>query len=209
MGLAGIATSPRAQAQARLELDWEAPPECPQAATVRQKLDALLGEAAAKKGGLRADAHIARVNGRYRLLLTVHDEKGARDRTIDAEACDDLAGAAAVMLGLLLRGQAPNEGGDSSTGTDVTSAAGATEQNPNATGPSAASPSAARAASPTAAGNSESRSETATTPSLPRRWNVLVLAPTVHLDLLRLPKPSLGLGLGVGFRYGEIGRAHV
>jgi hypothetical protein len=222
VGLAGSVTlsHAHAHAQSRLELDWDAPPECPQGPAVRQKLDALLGDAASKMGRLRADGRIERAAGRYRLTLTVHDGSQARDRTIEADACSDLAGAAAVALGLLLRGEASASGGAVSTspndgargseavpGTPPSSSgsptagrgSGTTAATPNApvppkgaTTPSAAASSAASSASP---------SETPSGSPLPRRWNVMVRAPTVHAEFGRLPKPGLALGAGVGFRY--------
>jgi hypothetical protein len=218
VGLAGSVTlsHAHAHAQSRLELDWDAPAECPQGPAVRQKLDALLGDAAAKMGRLRADGRIERAAGRYRLTLTVHDGSHARDRTIEAEACSDLAGAAAVALGLLLRGDASSKGAAVSTSPD--DGARGAETVPGSAPASSESPTAARSAAttaatpnapvpakapttPSAAASSASPSETASGRSLPRRWNVMVRAPMVHAEFGRLPKPGLGLGAGLGFRY--------
>lgn len=204
VGLVAAATPELARAQSRLELEWDAPPECPRAAAVNQKLDALLGDAAAKTSRLRAEGRIVRVDGRYRLTLTVHEQDRTRDRTIESESCGDLAGAAAVTLGLLLRAQS-----EAATGAG-TSPSGAAENPNGAAGNESDVRGAAPAAAPAAAKSpgaeehdAESRSETPQAPSPPPRWNVLLRVPTAHLDVGRLPKTSFGLGGGVGFRYGD------
>jgi hypothetical protein len=183
---------------------------------VRQKVDALLGAAARKMGLLRAEGRIVRVDGRYRLTLRVHDQNRVRDRTIDADACADLAGAAAVALGLLLRGGSDGSGvGDlpvdsaSPNPTDPAAARETDAQNASANGSTnpAASTKDPSAASAAAASRPEEAAPTpddaTTADDLPRRWNVLVRAPVVQLDVGRLPKPSVGLGAGVGFGYDE------
>jgi hypothetical protein len=217
-GCACFALVGSAAGQSRLELAWDAPPECPQGPAVRQKVDALLGAAAPKMGPLRAEGRIVRADGRYRLTLRVHDESRVRDRTIDADACADLAGAAAVALGLLLRGgsdglgagELPPVDSASPNPTDPSAARQATDaQNASANGSTnpASSTKNPNAASAAAASHPEEASPTpndATTgDDLPRSWNVLVRAPVVQLDVGRLPKPSVGLGAGVGFRYGD------
>lgn len=175
---------------------------------MRQKLDALLGEAAAKKSRLRAEGRIVRVDGHYRLTLTVHDQDGTRDRTIESDACGDLAGAAAVTLGLLLRGEA----GPAAAGTGLPGGAGAEDPNAGAgadtdaraTTPEASPTDAKGPKSSASAVVPASESEPETQKSAPsRRWNVLLRVPSAHLDLGRLPKPSFGLGGGVGFRHGD------
>jgi hypothetical protein len=218
VGFACASSVAAAGGQSRLELAWDAPPECPQGPAVRQKVDALLGDTAPKMGRLRAEGRIARVEGRYRLTLTVHDQNLARDRTIDSDACTDLAGAAAVALGLLLRG----ESGGSGTGSFPVDSASPNGANPadarNGTDAGKASPDGSTNAAPSASQNPNATSAAAaarpeTTPETPtdaatgtessRRWNVIVRAPVVQLDLGRLPKPTLGFGAGFGFRYDE------
>lgn len=205
MGLVAAAAPELARAQSRLELEWDAPPECPRASAVIQKLDALLGEAAAKKSRLRAEGRIARVAGRYRLTLTVHDQDRTRDRTIDSDSCSDLAGAAAVTLGLLLREEALASGATSSPGGDAENPNGAAgnDGDARAAAPAATASSAKSPSSNPSEPDDESHSETTHAPPSPRRWNVLLRAPTAHLDVGPLPKMSFGLGGGVGFRYGE------
>ncbi len=226
MGFACAATLSHAAAQSRLELTWEAPPECPQGPAVRQKVDALLGNGARKTIQLRATGRIVRNEGRYRLTLTVQEQNRPRNRTIDAETCDDLAGAAAVALGLLLRGESGPAAAGTSPG-DSTAANGAndTDGANDANDANARSETDAQGASRTDAKNSTTSStknptakstaaatRSETTPqtpadadgvAAPRRWRVLLRAPVVHFDVARLPKPSIGLGAGLGFSYDE------
>jgi hypothetical protein len=223
LGFACAATLSHAAAQSRLELTWDAPPECPQAPAVRQKVDALLGSAARKTGQLRASGRIVRGEGRYRLTLTVQEQNRPRNRTIDAETCDDLAGAAAVALGLLLRAESgtaaagtsspdsttPNGANDTKSGTDANtrtttdaqSAARDASKNPTAS--STKTPAAASAAAAARADTTPETPPDRGGAATPRRWRVLLRAPVVHLDVARLPKPSVGFGAGAGFRYDE------
>lgn len=226
VGFACAATLSHAAAQSRLELTWDAPPECPQAPAVRQKVDALLGSAARKTGQLRASGRIVRTDGRYRLTLTVQEQNRARNRTIDAETCDDLAGAAAVALGLLLRAESgtaaagtsspdsttPNGANETKSGTETNAAntrtttdaqSAARDASKNPTASSTKTPAAASAAAETRADNTPETPPDRDGAATPRRWRVLLRAPVVHLDVARLPKPSVGLGAGAGFRYDE------
>jgi hypothetical protein len=115
----GLLLTTPAMAEPQLELSWSAPPNCPQETAVRQKLRAIWGESQPKTQRLRADGVIVRVGHRFRLTLTLLDASADRSRSIDADSCADLAGAAAVTLGLLLREDAaraanarsPNETG--------------------------------------------------------------------------------------------------
>jgi hypothetical protein len=220
VGFACAATLSHAAAQSRLELTWEAPPECPQAAAVRQKVDALLGSGARKTVQLRATGRIVRSEGRYRLTLTVQEQNRPRNRSIDAETCDDLAGAAAVALGLLLRGEsatgtAGTSPGDSSAtsgvdgGNDATGAANARTATDAQAGSRNSTPSSTQnpaAKNASAAAHPETTPETAANTggaATPRRFRLLLRAPVAHLDMARLPKPSIGLGAGIGFSYDE------
>jgi hypothetical protein len=89
-------------AEEQVELDWEAPPECPQKAAVQQKLRSLAGEAWHTTERVSAEGRIERIDKRYRLTLSVRDGAAVKERTIDSDSCVDLGGAAAVTLGLLL-----------------------------------------------------------------------------------------------------------
>src|SRR5690606_36310133 len=63
----------RAGASDALELEWHAPPSCPQAGAVQKKLEAIVAEAPHASLRLRAQGRIERLGGRYRLTLSVRD----------------------------------------------------------------------------------------------------------------------------------------
>jgi len=92
----------RAVAEEQVELDWQAPPECPQRAAVQQKLRSLAGEAWRTTERVSAKGRIEKLERRYRLTLSVRDGATVKERTIESDSCVDLGGAAAVTLGLLL-----------------------------------------------------------------------------------------------------------
>jgi hypothetical protein len=212
--VAMLATPSRARAQAQLELSWDAPAGCPQAGAVRQKLQSIAGETLANAEQLRADGRITRSDGRYRLTLTVGEGRTARSRTIDADVCSDLAGAAAVALGLLLR-----EAAGTADGTVTPTPDGTSTTNPNGeanrttgekTNPDGAKAAGAattkKAANPNDSNaedrKDESDSNSETGSSSPRNWRILLRAPIGTVDVGPLPKPTVSVGGGLGVRVG-------
>jgi hypothetical protein len=209
-------------ADEQVELEWQAPPECPQRAAVQQKLRSLAGEAWRTTERVSAKGRIERVDKRYRLTLSVRDGATVKERTIDSDSCIDLGGAAAVTLGLLL-GRSPNSGegdparaagtGTSADGTadgrasETTTPGGANDRSSTtgaaaATKATAASPKPQSPKSPTA-DDSRAESSDASEGTSTRTWRVLVRAPLLTLDFVRLPKPSVGIGAGLGVRLAE------
>jgi hypothetical protein len=172
------------EAHAELELSWDAPSSCPQRGEVLERIRAIAGSALDEAEGLSAEATITRDQGRVRLELLVREGRELRRRVIASDSCSALAGAAAITLALLL-------------GADAGSAAPAGDDDPNAPAPNAPAPSAP---APSAARRNEGprdESERVAT----RRWAVVVRAPVIAADLGPLPRPSLGVGIGVGMRY--------
>jgi len=212
--VAMLAAPSRARAQAQLDLSWDAPAGCPQAGAVRQKLQSIAGETLANAEQLRADGRITRSDsGRYRLTLTVGEGKTARSRTIDADVCSDLAGAAAVALGLLLREAATADatGVLPPDGTNTTNPnSDANPPNTNPKNESGAKPAGAatakKAANPNDSKgeerNDEDDSNSETKNSSPRNWRILLRAPLGAVDVGPLPKPTVSVGAGVGVRIG-------
>src|SRR5688572_24095575 len=90
-----------------VDLTWNAPADCPSSDAVLQHVRELAGPALRNAERLRASGRIVRVDGRYELTLTVYDKGKARERTMTARSCVDLAGAAGVALGLLIRQGSP------------------------------------------------------------------------------------------------------
>src|ERR1017187_745103 len=84
-----------------IDIRWEAPPDCPQENDVRERIQNLLGSGR-HDNHLRAEGTITRMDRRFRLDLVVRVRDLVGTRSIEANSCEDFAGAAAVELGLLI-----------------------------------------------------------------------------------------------------------
>jgi hypothetical protein len=114
-----------------IDLHWVAPPRCPGPDEVRARVRNLLGkEAAGASSGdrLLAEGTVVEVGGHYRLSLRIKlaSEPTGRTRVFESASCDGVAGAAAVTLALLARGEGRTEAGDASpaSGASVAPSAG-------------------------------------------------------------------------------------
>lgn len=213
--------APAAHAQSAVELTWDAPAECPQESAVREQLNALSGKPTPARRRLRAAGHVEHVGKRYRLTLSVREGDALRERTMNADSCTDLAGAAAVALGLLIRNERPTAGDAGSTsgadaaaghGDQATAAGGEAAGARDATGARSAS---SAAAAPATAKKSTDRDEgtqredveaspgmtSAANTASERRWRFSLRAPVGVLALGRLPKPNGGVAAGAGVSY--------
>lgn len=170
------------------ELSWEAPTGCPQVGEVRARIDAIAGSAVKRQTTLQAQARVIRADGRFHLRLLLRDGDLVGERNITSDSCEDLAGATAVALGLMLRSEAPLTESALRGGSDPAGAAGgARPAQPVQPAPPQQSPDAqAPDASPS-----------------PSHWRAIVRAPAVVAELGSLPEPSLGFALGAGGRYDE------
>ena len=173
-----------AKAAQPLDLSWQAPPGCPQESAVREQIRALVPSAMLESGSVKAEGTITRVDKRFRLNLVLHLGDVSGERSIDSDSCSDLAGAAAVALGLLLQSatQPPTGQPGSTAGApgDGSSPPGTAGKPPN------------RAPGPTtlpAPPTLENRH--------PRPWHVFV-TPQFAADWGPLPKPTVGLALAAG-----------
>jgi hypothetical protein len=119
-------------------LTWDAPDDCPQREAVLASVREIAGEEVVRRTSLHARGRIQQVNGAFRLELEVMGEGGAQLRTIDARSCDDLRGAAAVVLGLNLKRLAGVVQGESAA-TTSNATASATDATSNSAGNSVAS----------------------------------------------------------------------
>jgi hypothetical protein len=88
-----------------LELDWQAPAQCADAAELESQVYARLPERRPARAPLRARGRIEATQAGYRLELQT--EQGRR--TLLAQDCEELVSAAALMLALLVDSQARNE----------------------------------------------------------------------------------------------------
>src|SRR6185295_6374301 len=108
--LCGMVAPSVARAQSQLDLSWDAPAGCPQADAVRSRIRELAGDALRSASHLSAAGRVVKVGERYRLTLSVRETNGPRERTMESDSCADLAGAAAVALGLLLKSEPGTSG---------------------------------------------------------------------------------------------------
>jgi len=175
--------SATAHAEDAVELDWSAPAGCPDASAVHERIRSLAGETLRTKERLRATGRIERRGTRFRLTLTVRDGDTVGERTVDSDACTDLAGAAAVALGLLLEDKRQAE-------------AAATQTKPS-------KPEGDPKPSPGPAQDDVTQDgpPAATSDDGERLFRAMVLLPHPTYDLGPLPTPSIGLGAGLGAKF--------
>jgi hypothetical protein len=175
------------------ELSWEAPAGCPQLSEVRARIDAIAGSTVKRETRLQAQGSISKEDGRFHLKLVVRDGELTGERNITSDSCEDLAGATAVALGLMLRSAAPLSE-STLRGADAPNTAGnGSPEQPKSSAPPAKGPEASDVPEPD------------TTPDAPSRahWQAIVRAPVLVADFGPLPQPSFGVALGVGGRYDE------
>ena len=169
-----------------IDLTWQAPPECPSKEAVLSRAGSLLGGKATKVDRVRAEGIIEKSDDRYELTLLIDEGGRGGERKVWARQCDELSGAAAIALVLLLTSghDGAGPGGDVTTsGSDPAQAA---EPRPPATPPPPVTPPPGDEPAPPSAAS--------------RSWRFLLDAPQLAVGIGPLPKPSLGLGAGVGFQ---------
>jgi hypothetical protein len=177
-----------------IDLTWQAPPECPTKEAVLSRARALLGTKATKVDKVQAEGTIRKSDERYELTLLIDESGQIGERRVWARQCDELSGAAAISLVLLLTS---GHGGASSSGDGAQPGGDGARPRGDAGSPS--TPPAGPTTDPQAP---------ATTPPPPsdspranagyRSWHLLVSAPLLAVSIGPLPKPSLGLAAGVG-----------
>lgn len=100
MSLAAALVGPSATANPRLQ--WEAPPECPDATAARAEIEARTAQAW-QDDSLSVVGRVEAVpEGGYRLELQLQTPTGHETRSIEAEHCDALAEATALLVALAL-----------------------------------------------------------------------------------------------------------
>jgi hypothetical protein len=102
-------------AEALQWLEWEAPAGCPEAADVYARTRAAVGYAPELGRFERVRGVIVREENGFRLALEFSEARARRVRSIEAQACSDLEGAAAVAIALALgreAGPSPAAGAD-------------------------------------------------------------------------------------------------
>lgn len=222
----GLAATTRAatRPEAPVDLRWEAPQGCPQESDVRSRIQKIVG-AGRHDNPFVAEAKIVRIDKRFRLELEIRVHELVGVRTIESVSCDDLAGAAAVEIGLLIHSAeaarasvAPD--GDTGASSSATSAAtggdgsGHTSSSPRTSSPRTTSPSAPRTTAPTEPAKVEAepqaepeptretaRPEEPASEASPRRWRALLQLPLLGVGVGPMPSLSKGYGLGIGLEY--------
>ncbi len=202
-----------------IELSWQAPPGCPQQAAVRERVRALVPRATLERGRLRADGAITRVGARYRLRLMMRLGDVSGERSIDSDSCGDLAGAAAVALGLLLQtgqpaeadpGSATSAGAAGDAGAGGGAGAGGSGGGGISSDPAAAAATLEASPAPRAAPHDDDDAQRDDPgregAANARRLRVFAIAPQLAFDVGPLPRPSLALavGAGLGFQRWEL-----
>jgi hypothetical protein len=143
-----------------IDLRWSAPPRCPSAANVRERIRHLLGAVAESHlEHIVADVDVVEVAGRYQLTLNLRSNGSplGKGRSFESESCDSLAGAAAVTVAMLVRSDAPASAASSST-TGGPAPRRSAEPNASASNSALTAP-AANAASPRSAREAESAAQ--------------------------------------------------
>jgi hypothetical protein len=161
---------------------------------------------------------------RYRLELVVHVGEVTGTRSLTSKSCDDLAGAAAVEIALLVHSvettSAPRRVDTEQPTAPPASGAEASPSTSSAQTASTAPSASTSAASPDTRASTIERKEPETkikaeteTESVreapaaapieedPRNWHVLVQVPGVAVGIGHLPSRSVGIGASLGLEY--------
>jgi hypothetical protein len=193
-----VCATARAQSSDLVELAWHAPSGCPDAQDVQARIRKLAGASQATDTPLRAEATITRIaGGRLHLKLVVRAADLVGERNIEGKSCEDLAGATAVNLVLLLHSASPlgaaeleQQAGPTRAGQPAQSRP-STEQQPNpppGTVPASPPPTAAPQATPPTPQAEPSSGG----------WRGLLQLPLAALEFGPLPQPSVGVAVAGG-----------
>jgi hypothetical protein len=165
-----------AQAERSLELSWATPGACQGEAAVRQRIAGLAPAPAARELPLRVEGKVEqREDGLFVLELVLADGELTDRRRFEGNSCDEVVGAAAVAIALLLR--SPDETGDVDGVSTDASGDKSTESSATASPPVAA---------PTVSDEP---------------WQIVVEVPSLVAGVGFLSRPSWGTSLGVGVEF--------
>lgn len=202
-----LLAGPAPAQSAGVDLDWEAPAGCPSQGVVLSRLRTIVGKSVDGASRLRAHGRVVRADAGYRLTLKVREGTATIERVIESNSCADLAGAAAIALGLLVRDElaahdAPGNGeprAGGSTASGEARAAGAAATSPDAT-LDGGNTGRREARAP------EERLAAEPVKAAARNTRFLLRAPQLGIDVGPLPRPSptFGLSAGVSFRALEL-----
>jgi hypothetical protein len=173
-----------------VSLEWVAPSECPSAAEVRAELERLLGGPPRLPGGTKLVARASvRHEDLWRVVLQTGTAPDERWRSLEADTCQGLADAVALILALAI---------------DPNAVAEHRADPPRAPSQTDTHPAPANARQPLAP---PVRSSGATEPSRaperasPRGRVHWLVGPAAAAQIGMLPEPSVALGAEVGAEY--------
>ncbi|MEX1368685.1 MAG: hypothetical protein AB1Z98_36495 [Nannocystaceae bacterium] len=87
---------------AELELDWQAPPRCPNEEAIRARIETLLTGPPRGEGTVVVTGRIESREAGLRLRLTTDFRGRVEQRELEAPTCDELAEATAILLAIAL-----------------------------------------------------------------------------------------------------------
>jgi len=202
--LSGWLVSGPAHAQpAALTLHWEAPAGCPQQAEVRERIRTLTGTTSATATVLQAEGRITRTDSaHFHLKLIMRSGALEGERNLDATSCENLSGAAAVSLALLMRSEEPIRERDLEGEQMVTGKVTGTEPQSK---PVHADAVRQKQPEKPSAPDKPSASVNEPAPRLgtpsEARWGMLAQVPQAALSFGPLPEPSWGVAFAGGLSY--------
>jgi len=177
-----------------VQLDWVAPAECPSVDDVVAMAERNI---ATEGRGVHADAQVRRAQSGYRLRLTLHGNGEAHVREVDAESCQAVAEAAALLVAVASESRGAQPAVDASEVQPDAPAFVPPPPESNADDSPAQSETAVEA---TAAPREDAARPSPPTPKRDRRLSGLVRLDGM-LQLLRLlPGATAGVGLSGGIR---------
>lgn len=196
-----------------LSFTWEAPSNCPQRQDVLEQIRELSRDAYPGDRRLHVRGSITELDhNRYVLELTLEAAEGSKVRRLEANACRQLAGGAAVIVGLeLTRARQGKSGADAAAdGTSDTTNANASNDSSTASNAGGASgkgaPGSNRAAGSSADSEPEKETSDKRAESLAEALRVRpwwLELPKGGVTLLTLPSPVFTLGASFGRRLGR------
>ena len=204
-----LAAPAMAEPQPPIDIRWEAPLGCPQESDVRDRIQKLLGSSR-HDSQLRAEGTITRVDKRFRLDLVVRARDLVGTRSIESNSCEDLAGAAAVELGLLIHSAEAagktNRSGAQTTVLPPVSGPGSSGSRSDGTGGQPSQGTSAASPAQQTPHDAKVESEVEQQPPAVesrRRWRALVQAPLLALGVGPLPHTTFGGGLALGLEHAK------
>jgi hypothetical protein len=191
----GWTSSVSAQPAERLALTWSAPAGCPSAENVQARVSGLLGgdASAARVADVRAAGQVERVDGGFRLLLSMGIAGAPSSRVIEARTCDELAGAAAIAIALLARSTLSGPSATSGEGPPASSPSTSAQESAQTPSPAPTTPAPPVKAKPT---------PPAATPG--DGLHAVLDVPVGLAGWGSLPSAAVGVGAGLGVRWNAL-----